>query len=108
MEGWTIGGLANHVFSVAGDENRSDINATFINPFFTYNWKSGAGVTLNSEFTHDWENDINIFVVMPTVTAVTKFGSQIVSFAIAPRIHFAPDTRPNYGIRAAIVLVFPK
>jgi hypothetical protein len=106
--GWTIGGLANHIFSVAGDENRSDINATFINPFVTYNWKSGAGITLNSEYTHDWENDLDIFVVMPTFTAVTKFGSQTVSFAIGPRIHFAPETRPNYGIRAAIILVFPK
>lgn len=108
LGGWTIGGLANHIFSVAGDENRSDINATFINPFFTYNWKSGAGVTLNSEYTHDWENDVDVFVVMPIISAVTKFGSQTVSFAIGPRIHFAPETRPNYGIRAAVVLVFPK
>jgi hypothetical protein len=108
ISGWTIGGLANHLFSVAGDENRSDINATFLNPFFGYNWKSGSGILLNSEYTHDWENDLDIFIVMPTFTAVTKFGSQVVSFAIGPRIHFAPETRPNYGIRAAIILVFPK
>lgn len=108
INGWTIGGLANHIFSVAGDENRSDINATFLNPFFGYNWKSGSGIIINSEFTHDWENKMDIFVVMPLMTAVTKFGSQIVSFAIGPRIHFAPETRPNYGVRAAVTLVFPK
>jgi hypothetical protein len=106
--GWTIGGVANHLFSIAGDENRSDINATFLNPFVTYNWKSGAGITLNSEYTHDWENDLDVFVVMPVLSAVTKFGSQTVSFVIGPRFHFAPDTRPNYGIRAVIILVFPK
>ena len=106
--GWTIGGLANHIFSVAGDENRSDINATFLNPFITYNWKSGAGITLNSEYTHDWENDLDVFVIMPTLSAVTKFGSQTVSFAIAPRFHFAPENRPNFGVRAAVILVFPK
>jgi hypothetical protein len=106
--GWTIGGLANHIFSVAGDKNRSNINATFINPFITYNWKSGAGITLNNEYTHDWENDLDVFVVIPTFTAITKFGSQTVGFAIGPRIHFAPETRPDYGIRAAIILVFPK
>lgn len=108
INGWTIGGLGNHIFSVAGDENRSDINATFLNPFFGYNWKSGSGIIINSEYTHDWENDLDIFVVTPTLTAVTKFGSQIVSFAIGPRIHFAPETRPNYGVRAAVTLVFPK
>ncbi len=106
--GWTVGGLANHLFSVAGDENRSDINATFINPFLAHNWKSGAGATLSAEYTHDWENDIDVFVVMPSLSAVTKFGSQIMSFSIAPRIHFAPSTRPNYGIRAGITMVFPK
>jgi hypothetical protein len=108
MGGWTIGGLANHIFSVAGDENRNDISSTFINPFITFNWKSGAGVVLNSEYTLDWENKTDIFVVMPTLTAVTKFGSQTMSFALAPRIHFTPETRPNYGVRAAAILVFPK
>jgi hypothetical protein len=108
IHGWTIGGLANHLFSVAGDKNRSKISATFINPFVTYNWKSGAGATLNTEYTHDWVNDNNILVLMPTMSGVTKLGSQTVSLAIGPRLHFAPDTRPNYGIRAAIVLVFPK
>ena len=108
INGWTIGGLANHLFSVAGDKNRSDINATFINPFVTYNWKSGAGVTLNTEYTHDWVSDKNILVLMPIMSGVTHLGSQTVSLNIGPRLHFAPDTRPNYGIRAAIVFVFPK
>jgi hypothetical protein len=29
---WTIGGLANHVWSVAGDDDRSDISNTFLQP----------------------------------------------------------------------------
>jgi len=108
VNGWTIGGLANHIFSVTGDESRSDISSTFVNPFITYNWKSGAGVVMNVEYTHDWVNEKNIFVLMPTLTGVTRFGSQIISFALAPRIHFSPETRPNYGVRAAAILVFPK
>jgi hypothetical protein len=27
---WTVGGLANHIWSVAGDEDRADVNATFL------------------------------------------------------------------------------
>jgi hypothetical protein len=106
--GWTYGGLANHLFSVAGDEDRSDINATFLNPFASYNWKSGAGFTANVEYTHDWKNDIDVLVAQPILSAVTKFGSQIVSFSVGPRFHFAPENRARYGIRAAVTLVFPK
>jgi hypothetical protein len=106
--GWTYGGLANHLFSVAGDKARPDISATFLNPFLTYNWKSGAGVTLLAEYTHDWKNEIDLFVVIPTLSAVTKFGSQTVSFGIGPRLHFAPQSGASYGIRAAVTLVFPK
>jgi hypothetical protein len=106
--GWTYGGLANHIFSIAGDKTRPDISATFLNPFLTYNWKSGAGVTLLAEYTHDWKNDIDVFVVIPTLSAVTKFGSQTVSFGIGPRLHFAPQNGASYGIRGAVTLVFPK
>lgn len=106
--GWTYGGLANHIFSVAGDKTRPDVSATFLNPFLTYNWKSGAGVTLLAEYTHDWKNEIDFFVVIPTLSAVTKFGSQTVSFGIGPRLHFAPQSGASYGIRGAVTLVFPK
>jgi hypothetical protein len=30
---WTIGMLANHIWSFAGDDDRSDINSTFLQPF---------------------------------------------------------------------------
>lgn len=105
---WTYGALINHVFSVAGDEDRSDISATFFNPFATYNWKGGAGVTMIAEYTHDWVNEIDMLVLIPSLSAVTKLGKQTTSFNIGPRIHLAPDNHPAYGIRAAITLVFPK
>jgi len=106
--GWTIGGLANHVFSVAGNSDRKDVSATFLNPFVSYNWKSGAGLTLNAEYTHDWKNDLDVFIIQPLASAVTKFGKQTVSFGIGPRFHFAPTGHADYGLRAAITLVFPK
>lgn len=105
---WTIGGLANHLVSIAGSSSRSDISATFLNPFASYNWKSGAGLTLNAEYTHDWKNDVDVFIVQPIASAVTKFGKQTVSFGIGPRFHFAPEGHANYGVRASITLVFPK
>ncbi|MFZ4634827.1 MAG: hypothetical protein ACOYNO_11525 [Saprospiraceae bacterium] len=107
--GWTYGGLANHIVSVAGNDDRSDVNATFLNPFVTYNWKSGAGLSAVLEYTHDWENDVDVTMfAFPSFSGVTKFGKQTVSFGISPRWHFAPETRPRYGVRAAVTAVFPK
>ena len=107
-KGWTVGALANHLVSVAGDTARSDISATFLNPFAGYNWKSGAGMLLNVEYTHDWENDVNVLVVHPQFSGVTKYGGQSVQFVVAPRLHFAPDGHASFGVRSMMIFVFPK
>lgn len=36
---WTYGALANHIWSVAGDDNRQDISATLLQPFLSYTTK---------------------------------------------------------------------
>ncbi len=33
---WTISALVNHIWSFAGDDNRDDMDSTFIQPFFAY------------------------------------------------------------------------
>ena len=105
---WTYGALINHLFTVSGNEDRDDVNASFFNPFASYNWKSGAGVTATLEYTQDWEHDVSVVVAHAMFSGVTKFGGQTVSLAIGPRIHFAPDNHAAYGLRAAITMVFPK
>lgn len=105
---WTYGALVNHLFTVSGNENRDDVNASFFNPFVSYNWKSGAGITGTLEYTQDWEHDASVVVAHAMLSGVTKFGGQTVSLAIGPRIHFAPDNHAAYGLRAAITMVFPK
>jgi hypothetical protein len=105
---WTYGALINHLFTVSGNEDRDDVNASFFNPFASYNWKSGAGITGTLEYTQDWEHDVSVVVAHAMFSGVTKFGGQTVSLAIGPRIHFAPDNHPAYGLRAAITMVFPK
>ena len=54
-KGWTVGILVNQIWSVAGDADSSDVNQMYIQPFITHNWKSGAGLTVNSETTFNWE-----------------------------------------------------
>jgi hypothetical protein len=108
--GWTVGGLVNQIWSIAGDASRSDVSQMFVQPFLSYNWKSGAGLGINSEITQNWTSSTTSVFINPTVTAVTKLGTQIVSLAIGPRIQVAAPTgsMADFGVRAAVTFVFPK
>jgi hypothetical protein len=108
--GWTYGALMNQLWSIAGNDDRADVNQMFIQPFLVYNWKSGAGANLILEITENWEAKTTQVTFIPSISAVTKFGKQIVQFVIGPRIPLAgPSTsRPDFGVRAGVSFVFPK
>ena len=110
INGWTIGALANQIWSIAGDANRSDVNQMYLQPFIVYNWKSGAGLAVNSEITQNWVSSTTSVFINPIITGVTKVGTQIVSLGIGPRIQVAAPNgdRADIGVRAAITFVFPK
>jgi len=108
--GWTYGLLANQVWSVAGDENRADVNQMYLQPFITHNWKSGAGLTVNTEMTQSWEAGTTNAFINVMAGGLTKFGNQLVQLQVGPRIHVsAPDdSKSRFGVRAVVIFVFPK
>jgi hypothetical protein len=108
--GWTYGALFNQIWSIAGDEDRSDVSQMFLQPFLAYNWKSGAGLGANMEITQNWETETTTAFLNPTVSGVTKLGKQIVSLVVGPRICLgAPEgAKSDFGVRAALTFVFPK
>ena len=108
-KGWTVGGLVNQIWSVAGSEDRPDVSQMFVQPFVTYNWKSGAGVGVNMELTQNWKGSTTVAWLNPILSAVTSFGKQKAQFVIGPRINIAaPDgSKADFGLRAVIVLLFP-
>jgi hypothetical protein len=110
FNGWTVGALANQIWSVAGDANRSDVNQMYLQPFIVYNWKSGAGLAVNAEITQNWVSSTTSVFINPIITGVTKVGTQIVSLGIGPRIQVAaPDgSKSDFGFRAVVTFVFPK
>lgn len=56
MQGaWTYGALLNHIWSFAGDDDRMDINNTFMQPFFAYTTPTAWTFSLQSETTYNWE-----------------------------------------------------
>ncbi|MBC7520653.1 MAG: hypothetical protein H7268_06110 [Sandarakinorhabdus sp.] len=49
----TVGALANHIWSFAGDSARNDISATFDNPFINHASKTGMTVGVLSDVAYD-------------------------------------------------------
>ena len=107
--GWTIGGLINQIWSFAGSEDRPDVSQMFVQPYVTYNWKSGAGIGTNIEWTQNWKSSTSTIWLNPTISAVTSLGDQKTQFAIGPRFNLAAPggSEADFGVRAVIVLLFP-
>lgn len=107
---WTYGGLVNHLVSVAGDDNRGDINATFLQPFVSYTTPDAWTFTLQTESTYDWEGEQWNFPVVGVASKVTKIGDQLVSIGGGLRYYVdSPDASPEgWGARVVITLLFPR
>ncbi|MEI2296706.1 transporter [Ensifer sp. MJa1] len=107
---WTYGVLANHIWSVAGNDDRDDVSSTFLQPFLSYTTPDAWTFTLNTESTYDWKHDDWSVPINFTVAKLTKFGEQPVSLQLGARYWAAaPDNGPEgFGVRAAIVFLFPK
>ncbi|WP_217695082.1 hypothetical protein [Marinobacterium stanieri] len=106
---WTYGVLANHLESFAGEDNRSDVSATFVQPFVNYGAGGGLSYALNLEATYDWEHDQESVPMNLMATKVTKLGDQMVSYGGGLRAYLAgPDSAPDWGVRFVFTLLFPK
>ena len=106
--GWTYGALVNHLVSFAGDGDRDDVNATFLQPFLSKALSGGRTLTVNLETTLDWEHEQWNVPVNFMYSKVTKLGSQLVSLLGGGRVYLdSPDGGPDWGLRFALTLLFP-
>ncbi|WP_345782993.1 hypothetical protein [Coraliomargarita parva] len=107
---WTYGTLVNHLWSFAGKDKRSDVNATFIQPFASWGGLGGGQtLTANIESTYDWESEQWTVPLNCVYSKVTQVGNQLVQFSLGARVYLdAPDNGPDWGLRAMVTLLFPK
>lgn len=107
---WTYGALANHIESVAGNDDRADISATFVQPFVNYGTPGGVSYVANFEMTYDWEAEQASVPVHLLVTKVTRIGEQTIQFGGGLRYWAeSPDNGPaGLGLRALLVFLYPK
>lgn len=108
-KGWTYGVLANHIWSFAGEDDRDELNQTFIQPFLSHTWPSATSLTLNTEATYVWDEGEWTVPLNLMAGQLVKFGKQPVQFQLGGRWYAeASDGGPEWGIRFAIVFLFPK
>lgn len=107
---WTYGGLVNHIWSVAGDDKRADINVTFIQPFLSYVTKTKTTFGLNTESSYDWENEQWSVPINLSVAQMFKIGPQIMQLSVGARYWAeSPENGPkDWGGRAQLTFLFPK
>lgn len=107
--GVTLGALVNHVRSFAGTGSRTDVNATFLQPFASYTTATKTTGGLNTETTYDWEAGQWLVPLNLSVTQLVKIGPLPVSFQLGGRYYAEkPRGGPDWGLRFTVALVFPK
>ena len=107
---WTLGFLANHIWSVAGDDQRNDINATFMQPFVSYITQTKTTLGVSTESTYDWESEKWSVPVNFTVNQLLKTGDQIYQVGAGVRYWAeSPNTgAEDWGFRLQLTLLYPK
>lgn len=101
--GWTVGGLASHIWSLTGDD---DISSTFLQPFVSYT----TSFLVNTESIHDWENDRWSVTINAGAYQLMEIGGQRIQIGVGLRCWAdAPDFgRQDWGARVNVVFLFPR
>jgi hypothetical protein len=110
-DGWTVGMLANHIHSVAG-EIEDEVDATFLQPFISYTTPDAWTFSLNTESTYDWTSDEWSVPVNASVSKLVKIGGRLpVSFFGGVRYWVdAPEMRgpEDWGARFGFTVLLPR
>lgn len=107
---WTVGGLANHLWSFAGDDDRQDVNRTFLQPFASYTTDNAWTFTLQTETSYDWETEQWTVPINAVASKLVRIGQQPVSLFGGVRYWAeAPDGGPEgWGVRFGMTFLFPR
>ncbi len=107
---WTVGLLTSHIWSVAGDDDRDDINMTALQPFFSYTTKTYTTVGAYTESAYDWNADQWQVPLIVQAAQLFKIGPQILQLAVGAKYwaEAADDGPEGWGLRVQLTFVFPK
>jgi hypothetical protein len=110
---WTVGVLANNIWSVAGHANRADVNQFYLQPFVNYNLKRAWYLSFTtSGITANWEKTNGGRWVVPIGGGpgrIWRLGNQAVN---VKTLFFGNVVHPAgaspWAFRMEFTLLFPK
>jgi len=111
-EKWTIGGLVNNAWSVAGPSDRSDVNQMTFQYFVNYNLKKRLVSIILASYLGGWKASSGNVWTVPVgggVGRVMRLGLQPVNIAVQFYGNAAhPSGGSPWGMRLQIAFLFPK
>lgn len=109
--GWTYGALANHMWSVAGNDQAREISVTYLQPFLSFTTKSFTTFGINTESTYNHKASQWSVPINATVTQMLKIGGQPLTLQGGVRYWAdSPDGigPKGWGFRFQVTFLFPK
>ena len=107
---WTLGFLANHMWSYAGDSDRPYISNTFAQPFMAYTWPNAWTVSAQTETTYNWNTEKWSVPINVAVSKLVRWGKLPVSLQAGVGYWLeSPETGPEgFRFRLQANFVLPK
>jgi hypothetical protein len=107
---WTVGTLANHIWSIAGDSSRTDVNLTFVQPFLSFTTHTATTFSLNAETSYDWNTRQWTLPVNAGVAQILRIGGQLVQVGVVARYWAGDSDRGphGWGARLNVTFLFPR
>ncbi len=109
-KGWTVGMLANHVWSISGEDEFGESSNTFLQPFLSFTTKKATSFGINTEATYNWISEEWSVPINLTVGQIIKAGDK--PLQLTGGVRYWADSPPGgpegWGARFAVTLLFPK
>jgi hypothetical protein len=107
---WTIGMLANHNWSYAGNSDRRDVNVSFLQPFVAFTTPDAYTIAVQAESTYDWEAEQWSVPITASLAKIVRLGKLPVSLQAGVGYWAdSPDTGPEgFRFRLQANFVLPK
>ncbi len=110
-ERWVVGVVAQNLWSVNGDDDRSDVRLMTLRPLVNYNLLDGWYLTTSPSIVASWEADHEDRWLVPVGGGLGKvlvLGGQRISSTLESYYHAErPELGPDWQIRVQLSLLYP-